>query len=142
MSGLGDMVDFGELVRRAVKYLVEGLVLAKQACSPDMKRSHQKGTILIIDGGIEKRKTTIQSRINLSDPSMISAFRDKELELVSEQIDKIIALNPTIVVCRDGIDDSAIRLLEKNEIRSRKKYSYKFYTTLNIIIQYIVFFCI
>jgi len=28
MSGLGDMVDFGELVRRAVKYLVEGIMVA------------------------------------------------------------------------------------------------------------------
>ncbi len=102
-------------------YLVDGLVLAKQACSPDMKRTHKNGTILIIDGGIEKRKTTIQSRINLSDPSMISAFRDKELELISEQIENIVALNPTIVVCRDGIDDSAIRLLEKNGITAYRR---------------------
>ena len=102
-------------------YLVDGLVLAKQACSPDMKRTHKKGTILIIDGGIEKRKTTIQSRINLSEPSMIAAFKNKELELISEQIENIVALNPTIVVCRDGIDDSAIRLLEKNGITAYRR---------------------
>ncbi|MED5271812.1 MAG: thermosome subunit alpha [Candidatus Thermoplasmatota archaeon] len=102
-------------------YLVEGLVLAKQACSPDMKRNHEEGTILIIDGGIEKRKTTIQSKINFTDPSMISAFRDKELELISKQIENIIQLKPTIVVCRDGIDDAAIRLLEKNDITAYRR---------------------
>ena len=102
-------------------YLVEGLVLAKQACSPDMKRIHKNGTILIIDGGIEKRKTTIQSRINLTDPSMISAFKEKELELITEQIENIVALDPTIVVCRDGIDDSAIRLLEKKGITAYRR---------------------
>jgi len=102
-------------------YLVEGLVLAKQACSPDMERNHKKGTILIIDGGIEKRKPTITTKITLSDPSMITAFREKELELISLQIEKIVALNPTIVVCRDGIDDSAIRLLEQNEITAYRR---------------------
>tara|TARA_Y100000739_G_C20609452_1_gene467652 strand:- start:1168 stop:2793 length:1626 start_codon:yes stop_codon:yes gene_type:complete len=97
-------------------YLIEGLVLAKQACSPDMKRNHTKGKILIIDGGIEKRKPTITSKIMLSEPSMISAFREKELELISKQIDDILKLKPDILVCRDGIDDSAIRLLELNGI--------------------------
>ena len=97
-------------------YLIEGLVLAKQACSPDMKRSQLKGKILIIDGGIEKRKPSITSKIMLSDPSMISAFREKELELISKQIDDIMKLKPDILVCRDGIDDSAIRLLEMNGI--------------------------
>ena len=28
LGGLGDMIDLGELVRRAVKYLVEGMLLA------------------------------------------------------------------------------------------------------------------
>ena len=96
-------------------YLLEGLVLAKQACSPDMKRSLGQGKILILDGGIEKRMPTINTKINLTSPSMISAFREKELELISEQINKIIKINPDILVCRDGIDDSAIRLLEQNE---------------------------
>lgn len=102
-------------------YLLEGLVLAKQACSPDMKRNLSKGTILILDGGIEKKTPSINTRINLTDPSMISAFREKELELISEQINKIIEINPDILVCRDGIHDSAIRLLQKNGITAYRR---------------------
>ena len=102
-------------------YLLDGLVLAKQACSPDMKRNYGKGSILLIDGGIEKRTPTIDAKINLSDPSMISEFRKKENELVATQIQKIVKLNPNIVVCRDGIDDSAIRLLEQNNISAYRR---------------------
>ncbi len=102
-------------------YLVNGLVLAKQACSPDMNRNFGKGTILLIDGGIEKRKPAIDAKINLSDPSMISAFREKEMEAITFQIQKIIELGPSIVVCREGIDDSAIRLLQQNNISAYRR---------------------
>ena len=102
-------------------YILEGLVLAKQACSPDMKRNLKNGKILILDGGIEKRMPTINTKINLTSPAMISAFREKELELVSEQIQKIIKINPDILVCRDGIDDSAIRLLQQNGITAYRR---------------------
>ena len=86
-----------------------------------MKRSLGQGKILILDGGIEKRMPTINTKINLTSPSMISAFREKELELISEQINKIIKINPDILVCRDGIDDSAIRLLEQNGITAYRR---------------------
>mgnify|MGYP001242274477 CR=1 FL=1 len=102
-------------------YLLDGLVLAKQACSPDMKRNFEEGTILLIDGGIEKRKPTIDAKINIIEPSMISAFKEKENEMISIQIQKIIDLNPSIVVCRDGIDDAAIRLLQQNNITAYRR---------------------
>ncbi|MAK04959.1 MAG: hypothetical protein CMA03_03620 [Euryarchaeota archaeon] len=97
-------------------YLIEGLVLAKQACSPDMKRTHKKGKIMIIDGGIEMKKPTLTSKIMFSEPSMISAFKDKEQEIIAKQIEDILKLKPDILVCRDGIDDSAIRLLQINGV--------------------------
>ena len=102
-------------------YLMEGLILAKQACNPDMKRNIESGTILILDGGIEKKKPSINTKINLSEPSMIAAFREKELELISEQINKIVKIKPDVLVCRDGIDDSAIRLLKQNGITAYRR---------------------
>tara|TARA_B100001115_G_C15848478_1_gene429229 strand:+ start:5359 stop:6951 length:1593 start_codon:yes stop_codon:yes gene_type:complete len=102
-------------------YLLKGLVLAKQACSPDMKRNFSKGNILILDGGIENKKPTMTTKINITEPTMIAAFREKELALISEQIDDIIKISPDILVCRDGIDDYAIRLLQKNGITAYRR---------------------
>jgi|TARA_B100001093_G_scaffold519208_1_gene607144 ABC-type Co2+ transport system permease subunit len=47
MSGLGDMVDFGELVRRAVKYLVEGIMVAIAAYAIPKKSLNVDEVMLI-----------------------------------------------------------------------------------------------
>ena len=47
MSGLGDMVDLGELVRRAVKYLVEGIMVAIAAYAIP-KRSMNLDEVMLI----------------------------------------------------------------------------------------------
>ena len=47
MSGLGDMVDFGELVRRAVKYLVEGIMVAIAAYAIPKKGLNMDEVLLI-----------------------------------------------------------------------------------------------
>ena len=53
MSGLGDMVDFGELVRRAVKYLVEGIMVAIAAYAIPKK----PGLVLWRDRGRSSAET-------------------------------------------------------------------------------------
>ena len=47
MSGLGDMVDFGELVRRAVKYLVEGIMVVIAAYAIPKKSLNVDEVLLI-----------------------------------------------------------------------------------------------
>ena len=47
MSGLCDMVDFGELVRRAVKYLVEGIMVAIAAYAIPKKGLNMDEVLLI-----------------------------------------------------------------------------------------------
>ena len=47
MSGLGDMVDLGELVRRAVKYLVEGIMVAIAAYAIPKKSLNVDEVMLI-----------------------------------------------------------------------------------------------
>ena len=47
MSGLGDMVDFGEFVRRAVKYLVEGIMVAIAAYAIPKKSLNVDEVMLI-----------------------------------------------------------------------------------------------
>jgi|TARA_B100000424_G_C22926504_1_gene492929 hypothetical protein len=47
LGGLGDMIDLGELVRRAVKYLVEGIMVAIAAYAIPKKGLNMDEVLLI-----------------------------------------------------------------------------------------------
>lgn len=102
-------------------HLQYGLVLAKQACHPDMARDLDTGRILLLDGGLEKRQPSIDAKIKLTSAAMIEAFKRQESDMLAERVDRVVNLHPDILVCRDGIDDEAIRLLQRAGITAYRR---------------------
>ena len=88
-------------------HLVRGLVLAKSCIHPDMADWLNGGKILLIDGALERRAPSLDATLKITHPGMLDAFRDKDREILRQQIEAVIALAPNLVVVRDGVDDEA-----------------------------------
>ena len=88
-------------------HLVRGLVLAKSCIHPDMVDWLEGGTILLIDGGLERRTPSLDATLKITSPGMLNAFRDKDRQILRQQVEAVIALAPNLVVMRDGVDDEA-----------------------------------
>jgi chaperonin GroEL (HSP60 family) len=88
-------------------HLVRGLVLAKSCIHPDMIDWLEGGKVLLIDGGLERRAPSLDATLKITSPGMLNDFRERDRELLRQQIDAVIALSPNLVVIRDGVDDEA-----------------------------------
>lgn len=102
-------------------HLVNGVVIAKKPAHPEMIQSRENGRILLVDGGIEKRNTVIDAKIKITEAGMLEAFRNKESEMLAQQVEEVIALGVDILVCKDGIDDQARSLLEAAGITAYRR---------------------
>ena len=94
-------------------WLMNGLVVAKQAVHPNMKTDIVDGKILLIDGGIEHKEMSISASIKITTAGMIEEFKNQEIEKIKLEISDIAKLGVNMVVCKEGICDEGIRELEK-----------------------------
>lgn len=92
--------------------LISGLAIAKSCIHPQMVTNRGPGNILLIDGGIERKKPSFDAKIKISSTGMLDAFREVEVASVMKQIDSIKDLDVDLVICRDGVDDEARQALK------------------------------
>lgn len=91
--------------------LVSGLVLAKERLHSEMKMYPSGGTILILDGGISRRKPDLEINLKVTDLGMVSALNEQELTDIQNRVDAIAATGCNLLCVRDGIDDDARGML-------------------------------
>ena len=97
-------------------WVLNGLVVAKQAVHPKMDTNVIDGKILLIDGGIEHKELAINASLKITTAGMIEEFKKQEVEKIKSEVEKISKLGINILVCKDGICDEGIRELEKSGI--------------------------
>jgi len=93
--------------------LISGLVLAKERLHSEMKMYPKGGSILILDGGISRRKPDIDINLKVTDTGMIAALNAQELTDIQNRVDAIAATGCNLLCARDGIDDDARGMLLK-----------------------------
>jgi chaperonin GroEL (HSP60 family) len=91
--------------------LVSGLVIAKEPLHSEMKMYPDGGKILILDGGISRRKPDIDVNLKVTDIGMTHALNAQEIADISKRVDAIAATGCNLLCVRDGIDDDARGLL-------------------------------
>jgi len=94
-------------------WLMNGLVVAKQAAHPKMKTDITNGKVLLIDGGIEHKEMAISASIKITTAGMIEEFKKQEIEKIKSEISEIAKLGVNMVVCKEGICEEGIRELDK-----------------------------
>ena len=91
--------------------LVHGLVLPKEKIHSLMNLLPKGGKVMLLDGGISRRKPEIEISLKVTDVGMLAALNERELADVQKRVDAIAALGVNLLCVRDGIDDDARGML-------------------------------
>jgi archaeal chaperonin len=93
--------------------LIDGLVLDKQRVHSGMPRSINDTKIALINSAIEVKKTEVDAKIQITDPTMLAAFLEEEEGYIKSLVSKIEASGANVVICQKGIDDLAQHYMSK-----------------------------
>ncbi len=101
--------------------LIEGVVIDKEKVHPRMPNEVKDSKIALIDSGLEIKKTEIDAKIQITDPSKIQAFLDQEEETLKSMVDKVKDSGANVLMSQKGIDDLAQHFLAKRGIYSVRR---------------------
>ena len=72
-----------------------------------MKERGGPGSILLLDGGLERKQPQFDTKLNITSTGMLSAFRKAESKALLSQIDNIASIGCDLLVCKEGVDEEA-----------------------------------
>ena len=101
--------------------LVSGIIMDKEPVHSGMPRSVSKAKVALVDAPLEIKKTEIESKIQINDPSQIQAFLDQEESTIKKMVDKIHKSKANVLICQKGIDDLAQHYLAKHGIMAIRR---------------------
>jgi archaeal chaperonin len=101
--------------------LIKGIALEKEVVHPNMPKSISHAKIALINSPFEIRNTEIDAKINITDPSQLQAFLDKEEQMMKNMVSRIEEVGANVVFCQKGIDDLAQHFLAKKGILATRR---------------------
>lgn len=96
--------------------LLSGVIIDKEPVHPSMPRTVENAKIAVIDAALEVKKTELESKIEITDPSQLRGFLDEEEQFLRGMVDSIKKSGSNVVFCQKGIDDLAQHFLAKEGI--------------------------
>ncbi|MGP6219770.1 thermosome subunit beta [Caldiplasma sukawensis] len=96
--------------------LIKGIVIDKEKVHAKMPAFVKDAKIALIDSALEIKKTEIEAKVQITDPSKIQDFLDQEVETFKKMVEKIKKSGANVVLCQKGIDDIAQHYLAKEGI--------------------------
>jgi len=96
--------------------LVEGIILDKERVHPRMPTEVRNAKIALIDSALEIKKTEVDAKIQITDPSQLQKFLDEEEKTLRRKADIVKKSGANVVVCQKGIDDLVQHFLAKEGI--------------------------
>lgn len=96
--------------------LIKGLVLDKERVHLRMPRSVKNAKIALVDSALEIKKTEVEAKIQIRDPSQMQKFLDEEEKTLKGMVEKVKKSGANVLICEKGIDDLAQHYLAKEGI--------------------------
>jgi len=96
--------------------IITGIIIDKERVHEGMPKSIKNAKIALIDSALEVKKTEVDARIQINDPTQLQAFLDEEEGMIKKMVDKVIKSGANVLICQKGIDDIAQHYLAKNGI--------------------------
>jgi thermosome len=96
--------------------LVEGIIVDKERVHPGMPSQIDNARIALVDAALEVKKTEIDAKIEITDPSQLQAFLSEEENMLKGMVDRVKKSGATVLFCQKGIDDLAQHYLSKEGI--------------------------
>ena len=103
--------------------LIKGIVFDKERLSQSMPRVVKNAKIALIDREIEIKKTEIDAKIEITNPSQLQGFLDQEEKMLKDMVDKVINSEANVLICQKGVDDMAIHFLAKAGVYAVRRAS-------------------
>jgi len=101
--------------------LIQGIIVDKEPVHPGMPKKIEKAKILLLDVALEIKKTEIDAKIEITDPTQMHAFLDEEERMLKQMVDTIKKVGANVVFCQKGIDDLVQHFLTKEKIYAGRR---------------------
>ena len=96
--------------------LIEGVILDKEPVHSGMPNHVPKPKIALLDSSLEIKKTEVDAKIQIRDPTQLQAFLDEEEATLRGMVDTVVKSGANVVFCQKGIDDLAQHYMAKHGI--------------------------
>jgi len=96
--------------------LIEGVIVDKEKVHSGMPTRVENPKIALLDAALEIKKTEIDAKIEINDPTQLNAFLQEEENMLRRMVDQVKKSGATVVLCQKGIDDLAQHFLAKEGI--------------------------
>ena len=96
--------------------VIRGIILDKERVHEDMPKVVKNAKIALLNTALEVKKTEVDARIQINDPSQLQAFLDEEESMIRKMVDKVKKSGANVLICQKGIDDLAQHFLAKEGI--------------------------
>jgi len=96
--------------------LIEGVIVDKEKVHSGMPSRVENPKIALLDAALEIKKTEIDAKIEINDPSQLNAFLQEEENMLRKMVDQVKKSGANVVLCQKGIDDLAQHFLAKEGI--------------------------
>lgn len=101
--------------------LIDGIILDKERGHPRMPAVVKDAKIALLNSALEIKKTEIESKIAIKNPSQIQSFLDEEDKTFRRIVEAIKAAGANVVVGQKGMDDVVLHYLAKEGILAVKQ---------------------
>ncbi len=101
--------------------LVKGLIIDKEPVHTSMPKKIENAKIALLDAPFEVKKTEIDAKIEITDPSQLSAFLQEEENMIRKMVKSVKETGANVVFCQKGIDDLAQHFLAKEGIFAARR---------------------
>lgn len=93
--------------------LIEGVILDKEPVHSAMPHTVEDPRIALLDSSLEIKKTEVDAKIQIRDPTQLQAFLDQEEATLKGMVDAVVKVGANVVFCQKGIDDLAQHYMAK-----------------------------
>ena len=93
--------------------MIAGIIVDKEVVHTGMPKCVNNAKIALIDSAMEIKKTEIDAKIEITDPSQLQAFLAEEEKMLRRMVETVKKANANVVFCQKGIDDLAQHYLAK-----------------------------
>jgi thermosome len=101
--------------------IIKGIILDKERVHEGMPKLAKNAKIALVNAALEVKKTEVDARIQIQDPTQLQAFLDEEEGMLKKMVDKIKKSGANVLVCQKGIDDIAQHFLAIEGIYSVRR---------------------
>jgi len=96
--------------------VIEGIILDKERVHEGMPKIVKNAKIALVNAPFEVKKTEVDARIQITDPSQLQKFLDEEEAMLKKMVEKVKKAGANVLICQKGIDDIAQHFLAKEGI--------------------------